>query len=92
MTGIAGVIFPYQAHGSLIEKDGKVIGSELMGQVFHRQIATSMAAPQPRLAPIPATRARPASVPYNAANSMGSNLGPTNKALIDRWSRATSTS
>ena len=34
MTGIAGVMFPYQAHGSLIEKDGKVIGSELMGQYF----------------------------------------------------------
>ena len=83
MTGIAGAIFPRQAQGSLIEKDGKVVGSALIGQVFTedkyfhgRQSATT--APDPN----DATKTVPA--PYNAANSGGSNLGPTNKALIDR--------
>ena len=83
MTGIAGVIFPRQAQGSLIERDGKVVGSELIGQVFTddkyfhgRPSATT--APDPN----DATKTVPA--PYNAANSGGSNLGPSNKALIDR--------
>jgi potassium-transporting ATPase KdpC subunit len=83
MTGIAGVLFPYQAQGSLIEKDGKVIGSELIGQsftsdsYFHGRLSAT-------LGPDPADPSKTASVPYNAVNSMGSNLGPTNKALIDR--------
>jgi potassium-transporting ATPase KdpC subunit len=83
MTGIAGLIFPRQAQGSLIERDGKVVGSELIGQVFTsdtyfhgRPSATT--APDPK----DATKTIPA--PYNAANSGGSNLGPSNKALIDR--------
>ena len=83
MTGIAEVIFPRQAQGSLIERDGKVVGSELIGQVFTsdkyfhgRPSATT--APDPK----DATKTIPA--PYNAANSGGSNLGPSNKALIDR--------
>ena len=83
MTGIAEVIFPRQAQGSLIERDGKVIGSALFGQVFTsdkyfhgRPSATT--APDPN----DATKTIPA--PYNAANSGGSNLGPSNKALIDR--------
>jgi len=83
MTGIAEVIFPKQAQGSLIEKDGKVIGSSLIGQVFAddkyfhgRPSATNTADPNDSTKTIDA--------PYNAANSMGSNLGPTNKALIDR--------
>jgi K+-transporting ATPase ATPase C chain len=83
MTGIAEVIFPHQAQGSLIERDGKVIGSALIGQVFTsdkyfhgRPSATT--APDPN----DATKTIPA--PYNAANSGGSNLGPSNKALIDR--------
>ena len=83
MTGIAEVIFPRQAQGSLIERDGKVVGSELIGQVFTsdkyfhgRPSATT--APDPK----DATKTIPA--PYNAANSAGSNLGPSNKALIDR--------
>src|SRR3984893_13730907 len=83
MTGIAEVIFPRQAQGSLIERDGKVVGSELIGQVFTsdkyfhgRPSATT--APDPK----DATKTVPA--PYNAANSGGSNLGPSNKALIDR--------
>jgi K+-transporting ATPase ATPase C chain len=83
MTGIAQVIFPYQANGSLIERNGKVVGSALIGQdftsgkYFHgRPSATT--APDPK----DATKTVPA--PYNAANSTGSNLGPSNKALIDR--------
>jgi K+-transporting ATPase ATPase C chain len=83
MTGIAGTIFPSQAQGSLIEKDGKVIGSALIGQVFTddkyfhgRPSATNM--------PDPKDPTKTVDAPYNAANSMGSNLGPTNKALVDR--------
>jgi K+-transporting ATPase ATPase C chain len=83
MTGIAGVIFPYQAHGSLIEKDGKVIGSELIGQSFTSD-RYFHGRPSATLGPDPADPSKTTSVPYNAANSMGSNLGPTNKALIDR--------
>ena len=83
MTAIAGAIFPKQSQGSLIEKDGKVIGSALIGQeftsdkYFHgRPSATS--------APDPADSTKTVPAPYNAANSGGSNLGPTSKALIDR--------
>jgi potassium-transporting ATPase KdpC subunit len=83
MTGIAQVAFPYQANGSLIERDGKVIGSVLIGQDFEsdkyfhgRPSATT--APDPK----DATKTVPA--PYNAANSGGANLGPSNKALVDR--------
>ena len=83
MTGIAGVLFPSQAKGSLIERDGKVVGSALIGQLFTedkyfhgRPSATTAADPNDATKTVPA--------PYNAANSVGSNLGPTNKALIDR--------
>jgi K+-transporting ATPase ATPase C chain len=83
MTGIAEVIFPYQAHGSLIEKDGTVIGSELMGQNFTSD-RYFHGRPSATLGPDPSDPSKTTSVPYTAANSMGSNLGPTNKALIDR--------
>jgi K+-transporting ATPase ATPase C chain len=83
MTGIAQAIFPHQANGSLIERDGKVIGSALIGQnfagetYFHgRPWAPSDTDPHDSSKTIPA--------PYNAANSSGSNLGPTSKALVDR--------
>jgi len=83
MTGIAQVLFPKQANGSLIEKDGKVIGSDLIGQNFEsdkyfhgRPSATS--------APDPQDSTKSVSAPYNAANSSGSNSGPTNKGLIER--------
>jgi len=83
MTGIAGLIFPKQAQGSLIEKDGKVIGSELIGQVFS-DAKYFHGRPSATNTPDPNDSAKTVDAPYNAANSMGSNLGPTNKALIDR--------
>jgi K+-transporting ATPase ATPase C chain len=83
MTGIAQALFPRQANGSLIERGGKVIGSELIGQnftdprYFHgRPSATTDSDPADPSKTVPA--------PYNAANSAGSNAGPTSKALIDR--------
>jgi potassium-transporting ATPase KdpC subunit len=83
MTGIAGVIFPSQAQGSLIEKDGKVIGSALIGQEF-KEDKYFHGRPSATLAPDPADSSKTVSAPYNAANSGGSNLGPTSKALADR--------
>jgi len=83
MTGIAGVLFPYQAQGSLIEKDGKVIGSELIGQQFASD-KYFHGRPSATLGPDPSDSSKTTGIPYNAANSAGSNLGPTNKALIDR--------
>jgi len=83
MTGIAGVIFPYQAQGSLIEKDGKVVGSALIGQVFTND-KYFHGRPSATNAPDPKDPTKTVDAPYNATNSMGSNLGPTNKALIDR--------
>jgi potassium-transporting ATPase KdpC subunit len=83
MTGIAGVLFPYQAQGSLIEKDGKVIGSELIGQDFESD-RYFHGRPSATTGPDPKDPNKTVAQPYNAVNSMGSNLGPTNKALIER--------
>jgi K+-transporting ATPase ATPase C chain len=83
MTGIAGVIFPKQAQGSLIEKDGKVIGSALIGQEW-KEDKYFHGRPSATVAPDPADSSKTVSAPYNAANSGGSNLGPTSKALADR--------
>ena len=88
MTAIAGVIFPKQAQGSLIErddgKDGKVvIGSALIGQEF-KDDKYFHGRPSATSAPDPADASKTVSAPYNAANSGGSNLGPTSKALNDR--------
>jgi potassium-transporting ATPase KdpC subunit len=83
MTGLAQLLFPRQANGSLIEKDGAVIGSELIGQnftddkYFHgRPSATTEPDPNDATKTVP--------VPYAADNSAGSNLGPTSQVLIDR--------
>lgn len=83
MTGVAQIVFPHQANGSLIERGGKVIGSELIGQnftgegYFHgRPSATKAAGPDGASKSVPA--------PYNAINSGGSYAGPTSKALIAR--------
>jgi K+-transporting ATPase ATPase C chain len=82
ITGLAQVLFPRQANGSLIEQGGKVIGSVLIGQSFSsdkyfhgRPSATTATDPNDATKTVPA--------PYNAANSSGSNLGPTSQALID---------
>jgi K+-transporting ATPase ATPase C chain len=83
MTGIAGAIFPKQAQGSLIEKDGKVIGSALIGQEW-KEDKYFHGRPSATLAPDPADSTKTVPAPYNAANSGGSNLGPTSKALADR--------
>jgi len=83
MTAIAGAIFPKQAQGSLIEKDGKVVGSALIGQEF-KDDKYFHGRPSATSAPDPADSTKTVSAPYNAANSSGSNLGPTSKALNDR--------
>jgi potassium-transporting ATPase KdpC subunit len=83
MTGLAQLLFPRQANGSLIEKDGAVVGSELIGQnftddkYFHGR-------PSATTEPDPNDPTKTVSVPYAADNSGGSNLGPTSRALIDR--------
>lgn len=83
MTGIAGLIFPRQAQGSLIERDGKVVGSVLIGQEFKSE-KYFHGRPSATTAPDPNDPTKTVAAPYNAANSGGSNLGPSNKALIDR--------
>lgn len=83
MTGIAQVIFPHQANGSMIERDGKVIGSELIGQNFASD-KYFHGRPSATTAPDPKDSSKTIPAPYNAANSGGSNLGPSNKALVDR--------
>ena len=83
MTAIAGAIFPKQAAGSLIEKNGKVVGSALIGQEF-KDDKYFHGRPSATTAPDPADSTKTVPAPYNAANSGGSNLGPTSKALDDR--------
>ena len=83
ITGIAGVIFPDQAKGSFIERDGKVVGSALIGQnfvsdkYFHGR-------PSAISGPDPKDPSKTVPTPYDATNSSASNLGPTSKALSDR--------
>ncbi len=83
MTGIAQAVFPYQANGSLIEKDGKVIGSALIGQNFTSD-KYFHGRPSATTEPDPKDATKTVPVPYAADNSAGSNLGPTSKALVDR--------
>lgn len=83
ITGVAGVVFPNQAQGSLIEEDGKVVGSGLIGQVFADD-KYFHGRPSATNAPDPKDSTKTIDAPYNAANSMGSNLGPTSKALAER--------
>src|ERR1700735_478140 len=83
MTAIAGVIVPTQAQGSLIENNGKVVGSALIGQEFESD-KYFHGRPSATTPPDPADSTKTVPAPYNAANSGGSNLGPTSKALNDR--------
>ncbi len=83
MTGIGQLLFPRQANGSLIEKNGKTVGSELIGQnftgakYFHGR-------PSATTEPDPKDSTKTVAVPYAADNSIGSNYGPTSKALVAR--------
>ena len=83
MTGLAQTIFPRQANGSLIEKDGKVVGSELIGQDFESD-KYFHGRPSATTEPDPKDSTKTISVPYAADNSAGSNLAPTSQALVDR--------
>ena len=83
ITAVAGAIFPKQAAGSLIERDGKVVGSALIGQEF-KSDKYFHGRPSATVAPDPNDSTKTVPAPYNAANSGGSNLGPTSKALNDR--------
>lgn len=83
MTGIAGVLFPFQAGGSLLPRGGKIIGSALIGQnftsdrYFHPRPSATTAAD-------PADGSKTVAAPYRADASNASNLGPTSKALVER--------
>jgi K+-transporting ATPase ATPase C chain len=83
LTGIGAVLFPWQASGEIISRDGKPVGSALIGQNF---ASNRYFQPRPSAtnAPDPQDSSKNIDAPYNAANSSGSNLGPTNKALIER--------
>jgi potassium-transporting ATPase KdpC subunit len=83
MTALAGVVFPRQAAGSLVERDGKVVGSSLVGQAF-KEARYFQGRPSATTAPDPADASKTVSAPYNAANSGGANLGPTSAALAER--------
>ena len=84
MTGLAAVLFPRQAEGSLVlDKDGKPIGSDLIGQAFASD-KYFHGRPSATTEPDPKDPTKTVPVPYAADSSAGSNLGPTNKALIDR--------
>lgn len=83
MVGVAGAAFPGQAGGSLVQKDGKVVGSSLIGQSFTGETYFH-GRPSATTDTDPADSTKTVAAPYNAANSAGSNLGPTSRALIDR--------
>jgi len=83
VTGIARVIFPTQSQGSLVEENGKIVGSALIGQEF-KSDRYFHGRPSATLSPDPNDSTKTVPAPYNASNSGGSNLGPTNKSLIER--------
>lgn len=82
-VGAAGVVFPHQAGGSLIERDGHVVGSALLGQTF-TAAKYFQGRPSATQNTDPADSAKTVPVPYDASSSGGSNAGPTSKTLIDR--------
>ena len=83
MTGLAQLFFPHQANGSLIEQDGKLIGSTLIGQNFASE-KYFHGRPSATTEPDPKDPTKTVAAPYAADNSSGSNLGPTSQALVDR--------
>jgi len=82
MTGIAQIVFPRQANGSLIEKNGTVIGSALIGQNFADE-KYFHGRPSVTVEPDPKDPTKTVATPYAADNSSASNMGPTSQALID---------
>jgi potassium-transporting ATPase KdpC subunit len=83
ITGLAQALFSRQANGSLVERDGQVVGSELIGQAFTSD-RYFHSRPSATMGLDPADPTKSVLVPYNAANSGASNLAPTNKALTER--------
>jgi K+-transporting ATPase ATPase C chain len=83
MTGLAQLVFPDQANGSLVVQQGRVIGSSLIGQNFTAE-KYFHGRPSATTAADPADATKSVAAPYNAANSSGANAGPTSKALIER--------
>jgi K+-transporting ATPase ATPase C chain len=83
MTGLAGAVFPARAAGSLIARDGRIVGSRLIGQNF-TDARYFHGRPSATTAPDPADATKTVPAPYNAAASLGSNLGPTSAALAGR--------
>jgi K+-transporting ATPase ATPase C chain len=90
LTGVAAVLFPWQASGEIISRDGKPVGSALIGQNF---ASDRYFQPRPSATntPDPKDSSKNIDAPYNAANSSGSNLGPTSKALVERVKAAVET-
>ncbi len=86
ITGLAQALFPAQAQGSLVARDGTVVGSALIGQAFTSD-KYFHGRPSATTAPDPDDSTKTVAAPYNAANSGGANLGPSNKALIERVQR-----
>ena len=82
-TGLAAVALPFQAGGSLLRHDGKVVGSALIGQEW-AQDRYLHGRPSATTAPDPADASKTVPAPYNAASSGGSNAGPTSKDLVER--------
>ena len=83
LTGVAAVVFPRQAAGSLVEANGKTVGSTLIAQAFTSD-RYFHPRPSATTAPDPKDASKTVPAPYNAQNSGGSNLGPSSKALVDR--------
>jgi K+-transporting ATPase ATPase C chain len=90
MTGLGQMLFPHQANGSLVEKNGQVIGSALIGQNF-TSAKYFHGRPSATTEPDPKDATKTIAVPYAADNSAASNLGPTSKALVARLKDAAAT-
>ncbi len=87
ITAVAQLAFSAKANGSLIERDGKILGSELIGQNFASD-RYFHSRPSATVGPDPVDAKKTVDAPYNAANSAGSNLGPTSRKLLDRVNAA----
>lgn len=82
ITGVAEMVLPAKANGSLIRSDGVILGSALIGQEFTSD-RYFHGRPSATTAPDPADASKTVDAPYNASNSGGSNLGPSQKSLVD---------